>query len=263
MDGFITEHEVEFQKAFRGYNISEVDEYVDDLLSKKRELENNNSLLSERLASVTAEFEESKRKIGIAEKILADAQTESERILAEAEQKARQIKEEAEATAKKTTREAQTKADAIVTEAREKQARINAELETQISAKQDEYNLMCDKAEAFKKMLFEQYTSHITQLKNIEISRVQKTYNNENAEEKKESYISTKVEKEEILTPIEKEIKKEPDKIDISESIDGIVKEVQEVKIIRETTSKGTDGKIGDIRKELEAIKAEIDSRNK
>ncbi len=134
----------EFSISLRGYNISEVEDYIEMLLEKYDTLYNENAELADRLSQLSARHEALVSSSRNAESIVKEAEEEAATIIANAKN----------ATAAQRTGNGSF-SDLL---------RIDAK----IAEKTAEYNDLCNKVDVFKNTLFELYSAHITSLSSID-----------------------------------------------------------------------------------------------
>jgi len=122
--------EKEFSRSFRGYNVDEVDEFL-DIVSKNYELlSRENDLLRRQLEEIKSKLEEYKKDEEMFRKTLVSAQKRSEEIEKEAEKKRELIIKEAELEAEKIIQDANVKAESILRDANMKVVEVKNELIT-------------------------------------------------------------------------------------------------------------------------------------
>lgn len=245
-------NEHDFARSLRGYNIDEVDEYIDVLKKKCSSLEEDNEMLAERAKTAKEELDESNIKRGLAEKELTDAQMRADRLIKETEAKVEKMLSDARAIAEKTESDAKMRADAIIGAALIEEKRINAELEANIVEKERVYNAFCDKLNSFKNSVFTQYAAHISALEAILANKVEYTYDLPEPEKKAEpEKEKEELPREEVLTPLNE------DKADAaSESAEKNLG----IKITRQS-ARGE--KVSGIMRELDQIKERIAEKEK
>ncbi|MBQ2732847.1 MAG: DivIVA domain-containing protein [Clostridia bacterium] len=134
----------EFSISLRGYNIPEVEDYIEMLLEKYDTLYNENAELADRLSQLSARYE-----------TLVSSQRQAESLVKEAEEEAATII----ANAKNATAAQRTGTGSFSDLLR---------IDEKIAAKTAEYNDLCNKVEVFKNTLFELYSAHINSLSSIE-----------------------------------------------------------------------------------------------
>ncbi len=133
----------EFSISLRGYNISEVEDYIEMLLEQYDTLYNENAELADRLSQLSARHEALVSSSRRAESIVKEAEKEAATIIADAKN----------ATAAQRTGTGSF-SDLL-------------RIDSKIAEKTAEYNDLCNKVEAFKNTLFELYSAHITSLSSI------------------------------------------------------------------------------------------------
>ena len=134
----------EFSIALRGYNISEVEDYIELLLEKYDTLYNENAELADRLSQLSARYEALASSSKRAESLVKDAEKEAATIIA---------------NAKNATAAQRTGAGSLSDLLR---------IDEKLAQKTEEYNALCKKVEQFKSTLFELYSAHITSLSSID-----------------------------------------------------------------------------------------------
>ena len=134
----------EFSIALRGYNISEVEDYIELLLEKYDTLYNENAELADRLSQLSARYEALANTSKRAESLVKDAEKEAATIIA---------------NAKNATAAQRTGAGSLSDLLR---------IDEKLAQKTEEYNALCKKVEQFKNTLFELYSAHITSLSSID-----------------------------------------------------------------------------------------------
>ncbi len=122
--------EKEFSRSFRGYNIDEVDDFLDRVAKNYELLSKENHILRRQLEEIKGKLEEYKRDEEMFRKTLVTAQKRSEEIEREAERKRDLILREAELEAEKIIQSAKLKAEEILREANAKVVEIKNELVT-------------------------------------------------------------------------------------------------------------------------------------
>lgn len=170
----------EFSTSFRGYNINEVEDYIELLLEKYDVLYDEAAALAKRLEQLNAQLESGSAASHKADDIIEAAKKQAATIVANAKN---------EVAAQSTG----NFADLL-------------KIESKISAKKREYDELTRKVEEFKATLFELYSAHITSLSSIGASNEQPTATAEKPEKKEKP--------EEIeLVEISTEIKSDTEKI--------------------------------------------------
>lgn len=141
----------EFSISLRGYNISEVEDYIEMLLEKYDTLYNENAELADRLSQLSARHEAIVSSQRRAESLVKDAEEEAATIIA---------------NAKNATAAQRTSAGSFSDLLR---------IDEKIAEKTAEYNDLCKKVDAFKNTLFELYSAHITSLSSIDAEPIKVT----------------------------------------------------------------------------------------
>ncbi len=167
----------EFSISLRGYNISEVEDYIEMLLEKYDVLYNENAELADRLSQLSARHE-----------ALVSSQRRAESLVKEAEEEAATII----ANAKNATAAQRTGAGSFSD---------LLHIDAKIAEKTAEYNDLCKKVETFKNTLFELYSAHITSLSSIDAEPIAA----------KTAPADIKPTKPEAPKPVEPAAKKEPE----------------------------------------------------
>ena len=134
-----------FQKAMRGYNPVEVDEYIEFLIEKYTELYRENDELERKLKSTVARLDE-----------LKSEEDEIRSTLIEAKRAANKIKADAE-----------ERAEAIVRSAKSSCNTILADFNTKIELGRDTIADLQRDAFALKQELFERYSEHIIMIEKL------------------------------------------------------------------------------------------------
>lgn len=134
----------EFSISLRGYNISEVEDYIEMLLEKYDTLYNENAELADRLSQLSARHEALVSSSRQAESIVKKAEKEAATLIANA----------------KNATAAQRSGTGSFSDL--------LRIDEKIAEKTAEYNDLCKKVDVFKNTLFELYSAHITSLSSIE-----------------------------------------------------------------------------------------------
>ncbi len=103
----------EFTRTFKGYDVDEVEAYIETVIGLYEQLENENKELSMRCDQLSASLQESERRAAEAEENAKQAASESERTVAEAREKAKSIVEGAENSARQLLTEVKLKRDEL------------------------------------------------------------------------------------------------------------------------------------------------------
>jgi|GEM_PF-1051763 DivIVA domain len=135
----------EFSKAVRGYSMVDVDEHIEFIIEKYTQLYRANDELERKLQQAEADLKEFKSDEESIRSALINAQRASAKIISEANERADVI-----------IRSSKTNCDKIISEFNDK---ILEERETLLKIR----NVVA----AFKRALFNQYTSHIEYIENI------------------------------------------------------------------------------------------------
>lgn len=147
----IAPHELKnkvFNKSVRGYNCSEVDEYIEFLLEQYTDLYKENSDLKNELHTTKVKYSELHSDEDTIRAVIVKAQKLGETIVQQAKKEAAAIIEGAKA---------------------ECQAKID-EAEKKISLSKNEIEGIKTTAEKYREKLYSQYLEHITLLKNMDFS---------------------------------------------------------------------------------------------
>ena len=139
-----------FTMAENGYNVDEVNKFIDVVIKRLEKMNNENSLLQMKISSLEEELEkEKKAEVKMAEAILAAQKTsdrikslarnEADMIVEEARNNANSIVHEALITAEKTTNEAQALKKNIVVYKNRVKNIIKSQLE--LAEELDKYDL--------------------------------------------------------------------------------------------------------------------------
>lgn len=139
----------EFSISLRGYNITEVEDYIEMLLEKYDLLYNENAELSDRLSQLSARLEANSSANHRAADVIEAAKKEAAKIVANAKN----------ATAAQSTG-AGSFSDLL-------------RIESKISEKTREYNELCKKVDEFKNSIFALYSEHISSLSTIEVTPIE------------------------------------------------------------------------------------------
>lgn len=131
----------EFSISLRGYNITEVEDYIEMLLEKYDTLYNENAELADRLSHLSASHEANASATRLAADIVEEAKKEAAMIVANAKN----------ATAAQGSG---SFSDLLRIDAR-------------INEKTREYNELCKKVEDFKNSVFALYSEHISSLSSL------------------------------------------------------------------------------------------------
>jgi len=123
----------EFSISLRGYNIQEVEDYIEMLLEKYDMLYNEAAALSDRLSQLSAKLEASSAAKSDAEAAIEEAKKEAAKIIADAKKETENIAPSG----------GHGIADLLKTEAK-------------ISAKKEEYRQLCETVSAFKQSVFDE-----------------------------------------------------------------------------------------------------------
>ena len=147
----IAPHELKnkvFNKSVRGYNCSEVDEYVEFLLDQYTELYRQNSELKNELHMTNVKYSELHNDEDSIRTVIIKAHKLGENIV----------------------QQAKKEAASIVESAKEKcQAKID-EAENKVSESRKEIEKFHDLADKYRNSLYNQYLEHIKMLKDMNIS---------------------------------------------------------------------------------------------
>ena len=147
----IAPHELKnkvFNKSVRGYNCSEVDEYIEFLLEQYTELYKENSDVKNELHMTKVKYSELHSDEDAIRAVIVKAQKLGETIV----------------------QQAKNEAAAIIEGAKEKcQSKID-ETEKAINESQKEIEKLKDTAEKYRAKLYEQYLEHISMLKAMDFS---------------------------------------------------------------------------------------------
>ena len=195
----------DFPRAFKGYAVEQVDEYIDALIAMYQQLSSENEELSRRVAELDSQLKEKQETVDTAneviaerDRIVADAAETAQKELYESKQKAHEYMVNAENTARRLLEEAKSRAESIGREAEDVKAaadeaakktasdameeakklikvtKLNCvkrlcECDERVAEAQREYDALIKKAADFKAMLFEQYSSQILSIENLEV----------------------------------------------------------------------------------------------
>ena len=120
--------EKEFSRSFRGYNIDEVDDFLEKVAANYELLTRENHNLKKQLEEIKSKLEEYKKDEEMFRKTLVTAQKRSEEIEREAEKKRELIIERAQLEAERIIQEAKAKADDTLRDAEMKVLEIKTEI---------------------------------------------------------------------------------------------------------------------------------------
>ena len=121
----------EFSRVLKGYDVDEVEEYIETVIGLYDQLENENKELSMRCEQLTASLEEAKSKASEADAVIAEAREKAQKIVDSAESSARLLLTEVKAKRDELLRATQEKHDAAAAAADEAKARAEAECREQ------------------------------------------------------------------------------------------------------------------------------------
>lgn len=121
----------EFSRVLKGYDVDEVEEYIETVIGLYDQLENENKELSMRCEQLTASLEEAKSKASEADAVIAEAREKAQKIIESAENSARLLLTEVKAKRDELLRATQEKYDAAAAAADEAKARAEAECREQ------------------------------------------------------------------------------------------------------------------------------------
>ena len=195
----------EFTRVFKGYDVDEVEDYIEALIELYNQLANENRELVLRCDKLNTSLMESNTKLQKAEDISAEgdgiiheAKQQADVMLREAKEKAQSILESAETTARQllldvktkveetesaiikkhedAEREAKAAVDAAMDEAKKliKATKLNCvkrteECEARLEDSRREYEDMCRKAQDFRARLYTAYSEQILAIESLEI----------------------------------------------------------------------------------------------
>lgn len=142
-----------FTRSMRGYNIDEVEDYIEMLLEKYDDLYRENAELRSRIDAGTAELDNSKKISGNADGIISDARAEGERIKAAAKADADRML-------------MSTKADC---------ESVAERYRGRIEELKKEHDALAGEVNAFKARLFSEYSRHIKEIEAIAVPELKKT----------------------------------------------------------------------------------------
>ena len=181
----ITLEEIEnisFRKAgFSGYKTEDVDDFVDDVVEKVKDLETEIEKLEIKLKNQDAEMKKLKEKEDSVQEALISAQLSAKQTKTDAEEKSKAIVEEAEQKAKKILSEAQEKADQLNTDTDAKIAELMNQTMKGSSDKIDENNRIIEEqkkniiklmgeAAKFRNSLLQAYKEHLSMINSMQKS---------------------------------------------------------------------------------------------
>ncbi len=143
----------EFSRVFKGYDIEQVEEYIENLISMYEQLANENKEISARFEQLAASFEENRKTVDDAqslndekERILKEACDERDRLIAEAQEQARTIKEEANIKAAGSVESAEGMARRLLSEAKSRAESMDCECEQKRIAAEEQAKKTLDEA---------------------------------------------------------------------------------------------------------------------
>ncbi len=166
----------EFSRSFKGYNITEVEKYIDNLISMYEQLANENKELNARLeqsrqtvldAQKINDDKESiiKRADAEAENIISRANDTSSSIIAESEK----IKAEAQKEAKSTLDAAMLDSKKLMRATKQSCQKRLEEADAEIAKIKAEHDRIMSLTALFKKTLFEAYSDQLNKIENIDV----------------------------------------------------------------------------------------------
>lgn len=147
----IAPHELKnkaFNKAVRGYVISEVDDYIDFLIDKYTEVYRKNSELEKELHNTKVKYSELHHDEDTIRAVIVKAQKLGENIVSQARVEADKIVEASRETCRKNVEDAEKKIDESIKEA----DRIKS------------------LSESFRQRLYDEYLEHLKMLKDMNLS---------------------------------------------------------------------------------------------
>ncbi len=224
----------EFSRAFKGYDMNEVEEYIETLIGMYEQTANENKELSLRCEQLSASLEQNREKVEAAEglcaerdSIIARAETEAQALAADAREKAQGMLASAEDTARRLLTEAKARTDAMTRELSERQTEAEQKAEQtladameeakklikatklncvkrldecteKVAEARSEYDALVAKAADFRAMLFSAYSAQILAIEGLEIpERSADPVTETDAETDAETDMKTDVETEE------------------------------------------------------------------
>lgn len=119
----------EFKKVFRGYDIDEVDDFLEQIVEVYERIFKENITLKEKINSLNEKIEHYSNMESTLQNTLVLAQTAAEQAKENSRRESEMILKSAKDKAEEMTREAQTKASSIIAEAQQKVLDINKEYE--------------------------------------------------------------------------------------------------------------------------------------
>ncbi len=197
----------EFSRAFKGYDINEVEEYIEMLIGMYEQLENENKELTVRCAELTSSLKDKEDKIEQAENTSAEADS----IIRSARERAREIVATAENTARRLLVEVKAKTESMTAELEEQQseahtqakkilddamdeakkliratkhncAKRQEECERKLAEAEAEYEITVKRAADFREMLFCHYSDQIMAIEKLEIPVIEQNAETEHRE---------------------------------------------------------------------------------
>lgn len=139
-----------FSKSLKGYNMSEVDEYIEFLLEKYTEAYRENNDLEHKLQVVVTNLDEIKDEEESIRSTLISAQKMADKIIQDANERS----------------------DIITGAVKERCDAVIAEFKEQLRAEKEEMWELRARIVDFKKQLFAQYRTHIEDVKSISVNEI-------------------------------------------------------------------------------------------
>lgn len=139
-----------FSKSLKGYNMSEVDEYIEFLLEKYAEAYRENNDLEHKLQVVVTNLDEIKDEEESIRSTLISAQKMADKIIQDANERS----------------------DIITGAVKERCDAVIAEFKEQLRAEKEEMWELRARIVDFKKQLFAQYRTHIEDVKSISVNEI-------------------------------------------------------------------------------------------
>ena len=182
----IAPHELKnkvFNKAVRGYNISEVDEYIEFLIDKYTEIYRRNSELENELRQTKVKYSELHHDEDTIRAVIVKAQKLGENIVEQAKNEAQKIIDGAKSKCMERVEEAQK----ILHESEEEIAKTKA------------------LSESFRNSLYQQYVEHIKTLKALNFDAPSMSYDDLSADVETTTDAEISIAKERILESAEEQ----------------------------------------------------------
>ncbi|KRQ86558.1 Septum site-determining protein DivIVA [Caloramator mitchellensis] len=119
----------EFKKVFRGYDIDEVDDFLEQIVEEYERIYKENITLKEKISSLNDKIEHYSNMESTLQNTLVLAQTAAEQAKENSRKESEMILKNAKDKSEEIIRQANEKANSIVSEAQQKVLNINKEFE--------------------------------------------------------------------------------------------------------------------------------------